>query len=291
MNKVCLHKNISKTELIYFEYLAIMLPILYGFYKNGILLYASHVINLFGIFRPLMFILIPFLISEVNEYFKRHKFILTNSSFYWTCVSLFIPPRMSLISYTIILIIAISLTYYRKLKINMPVLTKLIIVAFLLIVNQYNYSNILEATTKYSFSFLDLIFGRSIGGLCSTSLVYAFICYIILSIKGYYKKEIPAVFMITYFILAIIISLLTKNYNLFTNIAGIILAVSLFGTQNNTTPFMPKARIIYAVFLGFLTIILNLIFNNYEGIFIAIFLANFSVSYIDNLIYGINLKK
>ena len=72
MNKVYLHfhKNLKSILVCYF---CSLIPlVIYGIYKNGFLLYQKDYISILGLFRPLYFVLIPFL-------FNIHAVVNANS--------------------------------------------------------------------------------------------------------------------------------------------------------------------------------------------------------------------
>ena len=138
-----------------------------------------------------------------------------------------------------------------------------------LLFSKYSYLNILESKNIYSFNIFDMLFGRNIGGIASTNIIFGLIIYLLLCLFTNIKKEIPIVSYITYFITSLIIMLITSNVNydlLFSSTA--ILGFIFVATDSMTTPVKEKSIILYSIILGMLTSILSF-FLPYEAIFIV----------------------
>ena len=73
MNKVLLHQKINISKLLLISFSSIMILIIYGCFKNGILLYQKGLISFFMIFRPIYFVLIPLAISIFIKYLKTKR--------------------------------------------------------------------------------------------------------------------------------------------------------------------------------------------------------------------------
>ncbi len=286
-----LHSKYKQTNAIKYYFLSIVPLIFYGIYKNGILIYQKGLINLWEILIPLLYLLIPFIIKVIFDYVKAKKLEINFDTFFWTCLGLFIPPKTNILIYLIIVAIGIILDGYLKKKFNMAVLSKLCIVLILFFIGEYSYMNLLEQNQNYAFNFLDIFFGRAAGGLFSTSIIYAIVHLIILIASGIYKKSIPLWSILTYIILSLIRLLFIFDIELvFSNIAGIILSISIYGAQLNYTPYTNKAMILYSILLGIFSFIFC-IFLPYEGSFIAIFLLSIFYKYFDKFIISINSTK
>ena len=201
------------------------------------------------------------------------------------------PPQMSLLTYLILLLILIPLLNKIPAKFNKNVLAKLLIILFLIIFSHYTYFNLLEETTIYSFSFLDLFFGRAIGGISSTSFLGILICYFIFALSHYYKTEIPFLSFLTYLAFNFLTYLINGNFSsLYLGSATIMLAFVIYGSCPNYSPFMPKSRVIYSFCLGLFTFIFAKLINVYEGVFLALLLCSFLSPYFDKFIYALKNK-
>lgn len=286
-----LHSRYKQKNAIKYYFLSIVPLIFYGIYKNGFLIYKKGLINLFEIFVPLLYLIIPFVIKLLIDYKKGKKYQINFDTFFWTCLGLFIPPKTNILIYLIIVLISIILDNYLKKKFNTIVLSKLLIVLSLFLLGKYSYMNLLEQNQNYAFNFLDIFFGRATGGVFSTSIIYALVHLIVLSASGIYKKNIPIWSIITYVVLCLVRLLFIFDLELvFFNIAGIILAISIYGTKLNYTPYTKKAMIMYSILLGILSFIFC-IFLPYEGCFIAIFLLSLFYKYFDKFIIYLNSTK
>ncbi len=290
MNRVYNHINQDNKKSILKWLLAIIPLIVYGIYKNGILLYQKNLVNIYGVFRPLWFILIPFIINYIIHIIKDKKYNIDYNILSWLLVDIFMPPHMSLTIYGIIIGIMSILASFMPKNINWAVLTKIIIVLILMVLNKYTYYNYLELETSYSFSILDLLWGRSIGGVCSTSTIYGVVCYLVLLTNIYYKKEITIISTIIYSACSIIYFLICRDISIVTtNIAGVLIAFITIGSLPHYTPYLPKARVMYASLLGLFTFIINIWFP-YEGVFITLFVLSVIANKFDKIIYSIRSK-
>ena len=283
MNKVYNHtrKNINRITLIYL--LSLIPLILYGTYKNGLLLYLNKYVPFQGIFRPILFCLVPFGIYMLYSLIRERKLKLNIDAFYYTAIGIFMPPETSLLKYSIALLVLIPLIDLIPLEFNKGSFIKLILVlAIYFLLDNYTYWNILEKNHVYDFSFVDLAMGRSIGGLSSTSLLCAFITFIILCLSSNYKKSIAIITTLLYSICIFIFYFIEKDSTIFINFAGTITAFIIFGASFKHSSYTRIGKIIYSIFLVFLTIFLNSIFP-YEGAFIAIFSCSIISRAIDRI--------
>ena len=273
MNIVYDHKNINNKNILFRYFISLIPLILYGIYKNGLLLISS-----FGIkytLKSILIIILPLIINLLFNFLKEKKVNITYNTFYWACIGLFIPPSINMPIYTISLLIFNLLALFKAYKVNWPLIFKLCLILVLIIIDKYSYLNILETISQYSFSIIDYIFGRSVGGIASTSIIWAVTSYIILASSGYYKKDIPIIFATVYILLGIIRILFGVDfYTVFSNFGGIFIAVMIYGAHNIFSPYLPKARIVYSVLLAIISFFFSILFK-YEGVFISILLMNF----------------
>ncbi len=288
MNKIYIHSKQDMYKSIFKWIISIFPLLLYGIYKNGILLYNKGLISFGLVFRPLIFVLAPFIIYLLLNLIKEKKLKIDYLALSWLLIGFFTPPYMSITTYCLVVFVCVFISIFLPKKINWSLLAKLSLVIILLIYSAYNYQNLLEMETEYSFSYLDLLWGRSIGGVCSTSAIFAVVCFCILLTDPYYKKEIPIISSITYFILGALYYVIFHDLSLLTtNIAGVLLAFITLASIPNYAPYIVKARMIYAVSLAILTFIIN-IWIPYDGIFIALFITSIFTKYFDKMIISIH---
>ena len=137
MNKVYNHtrKNINRITLIYI--LSLIPLILYGTYKNGVLLYLNKYVPIYGIFRPILFCLVPFGIYMLYSLIKERKLKLNIDAFYYMAIGIFMPPETSLLKYSLALLVLIPLIDLIPLEFNKGSAIKLIlilVISFILII-------------------------------------------------------------------------------------------------------------------------------------------------------------
>ncbi|MBE6154220.1 MAG: hypothetical protein E7163_01415 [Firmicutes bacterium] len=284
MNKIpYLHYKKSKNNLINTYFIALIPLILFGIYKNGILLYRNDLINFKNIFIPIYFylisIIIGVLISLIYTEPKKENIL--------TCliISLTISINTNMIIYPILLFVSLFIAkyLYNKFGFNIMAFTRLLLILSLLI-NSYSYMNIAEKLNKFDYGMFDIFMGYGIGGIATTSLLFLIISFIILSLNKFYKKIIPIISSLTFITISFIYLFLFKDYQFINTILnGTIYFGFVFIATDVYTPNTQKGMIIYGIIIGFLTGIIS-IFNAYEASYMAILLASLSIPLINKIV-------
>lgn len=287
MNRIYINSKITIDKYI-LRYIYGLIPlIIYGIYKNGILLYNLNLINFLEIFKILYLLIISLIIYTIYCLIFKKKIKLNLEVLNILIIPLFVPPSVNILIYTITLFIGLILNHYlsKVLKYNNTTFMILFILLFLIIFKNYNYLNLAEATKSYSFSFLDLLFGRNTAGIASSSIIIGLLLIIYFSIFTIYKKEITLSSIISFILL---IGLL-NNFNIVNILNGnAILSLILIAPDMLSTPIKRNEKIIYGIIIGLLSAIFTQYIDNYCGSIIAILL----ISIIYNPIRKIdNLKK
>ena len=149
--------------------------ILFGFYKNGILVYKAFPNNIIMLLKPLVFPIISLLVTFIFNFIFEKKFRINDNIIYFLLLSMIIPINTSIIIFFVIILALNLLNYFVinkfNLSINYVVLFKIFIIAILILVNKYNYANNLEIVGKYSYNLMDIFIGRGISGVCSSSII------------------------------------------------------------------------------------------------------------------------
>ena len=280
-------KSNNSIKKISFIYLISLLPlILFGFYKNGINLYLKGLINIFNMFKPILFIIIGFIIGIIvniiyEKYIHKNKSKLIDiifSSFhpiYGILIACISSINTNLILFTIITFIVLFISKFLSLKINYIALTSLIIFFIMSMTNKFTFLNVYEASTNFNMNAIDYLFGKGSGGIFTTNILLLIVSYIILYNSKTYKKNIPIISTITFSILTIIYSILTNNIGnilnmLFTN--GILFSFVFIATDFISSSYTKNGIIIYSILVGILTFVLYLInpaLSSLGGILIA----------------------
>lgn len=253
------------------ENIIILIPFfLYGLYKNGILIYQRGFIDISLIFKNIYFLLISIVIKIIYDLIKNKKILLDYNLIYLILVSMIMPYNMNILVYTLILILTFISSNLLEKYIKFNKVCYMFIIIFLIngLISNFSFNNILEDNFSYSFSLFDILMGRSIGGISSTSILLSFIGYIYLINTLYYKKNIPLAINITYIILAFIYYLITNN-NIIVN-SELIFSSIFIATLPMYSPYKDIHQLIYGILIGIITFILYIMFNNIWVIYLSI---------------------
>ena len=286
-------KNILSISNITRNYIIALIPlVLYGFYKNGFIVYQKGFGSLVDLFSVALIPIISVLIAFLIEYlFSLKKFESSENSFlllYALIMSCVVNPNIHIGIYAIVLSIVLSLlklcTRTRNFKFNTISFGKLVFFAIFLILGTSSYLNVYEEQIPQALGFLDVLFGRSSGGLFSTSIILILIGYAFLAKTKLYKKEIPLYMLVTYSIISLSVSLIFGNNEVFMSLFnGMVFFSAVFiAPEIISSPYTKKGKIAYGVFLGALTSLCVIFIHEYIGVFIAILFASFLPKHIDS---------
>lgn len=251
-NKDNLKKDIIKNIIC-------LVPLyLYAIYKNGIILYNKNLINFFLIFK-----IVYFLILTLLAYILTNKILKKKITFDLTLLSLFVIPLFlpfntnPLVYFLIMFLFLLFRKYY-----NIAV----VILIFSLL---KNFSNPAEISNIYSFTIMDLLWGRNIGGIGSTSIIIGILIAIILTFTNNYKYLISASGISIF----VILSLIFKEYSFLTS-GNAILSLLLISNWSNKSPMLKKSMLIYGLAIGILGFIFMRFINVYYGMILSIAIAS-----------------
>lgn len=137
----------------------------------------------------------------------------------------------------------------------------------------------------------DLAIGRVGGTIGETSLIFLLLGGIYLIYREVISVRIPAYMLGT----VAISSLVLNNFNFTVMVyhlfaGGLILGAFFMATDYASSPITPKGQIIYAVLIGFITVIIRMFGGYNEGVSYAILLMNVAApiinKYTSPTIYG-----
>jgi len=285
-NRIMIHKK-SNSEKIILNYIIALIPlIIYGFYKNGIILFINNEIEFFEMFLPIIFPVLGLSIGILVTLIKSKKISINLNLLNGILVGMIIPINTSIWLFIIssfILLFEIS-NLENKININASCVVKLIIILIMFLFNNYSYQNKLELTPSYAFNFIDLLFGRQIGGVSTSSFIWVLVGFAFLATDYYYKKDIPVIAYISYVITLIISLLFTKDLSGTLNM--IISATPLFcfvfiASISEYSPYTKQGILIYSISVGVISAILSF-FVGLEASFIAVFILTLAKDLIDN---------
>ncbi len=263
-------KNLVSLNLI------LLVPFLiYGLYKNGYLIYMKGLISGYMLFKPLYLTLISFVIKGVVDLFIYKKVKIDYNLVYLTLVSLIMPYNINLLIYGITLFITYILTLFlsKHFKFNRVCFMYLILILVSFLFNDLSFLNPMEAKYTFSFSAIDILMGRSVGGISSTSIILSLLVFSYYTFNFYYKKDIPLFINLTYLLLTFIYFLFTKDNNFMIN-SEVIFGSVFVATLPMFSPGKRIFQILYGILIGLLTFALLFITGKIISIYLAIFITS-----------------
>jgi len=277
-NSILIHKNYDLSKM-YLKYFIALIPlIIYGFYKNGLLLYLDEGTTFLGMFKPILIPFLGFVGGILVNYIFNKKIDISKYSLYGVLVAMMMPISTNIILFfvSVVLLQIVSNYLETKISFNSICFTKLIIILLLLLFNLHEYANSIEVSNEYAFSFIDIIFGRTVSGISTSSIIWIIISFIYLSLDYYYKKEIPIYAISTYMVVTLISWLFLKDHNIIIN--NILSPNNLFAfifvaPISMYSSYTKKGKVLFGILIGFLTALFINIFSM-EAAVIAILLVS-----------------
>ena len=277
-------KIFAKNKLKYDSYLLIciytLIPlILFGFYKNGINLYFKGLVSIIYIVKPLIFPAISLIVGIIYLLIfkdKDHNKVLI---YYNLLISLCISINTNIWLYIglIVLLDLMYLLFLKKLNLNFVALSILIIGLVSYLIKDYSFYNHYEVIKNHSYSVIDFLIGRSIGGIATTNIMLLLINVFILSFLPYYKKDIAITGLIIYFVCSLWGFVLGYNINEIINLLcsySVIFSIIYIATINNYSPKKERNRYLYIALICVITFTLVYFFNNVFAAYISILCVN-----------------
>ncbi len=256
-------KNDLKSYVI--KYIICLLPLyIYGFYKNGILLYINDYSDILGMFK--IFYLV---ILSVLAYFITNKILKKEFRFDLIFLSLFLLPlfcpyNINLLVYFAVVFICLLLRKFYNVS---------LLIVFLSLLASFSVD--IDNTSKYFFTTWDLLWGRNIGGIGSTSIVLGLTIFIVLSLINNHKYfvSISGLFSL------IILSIVFKEYTFLTN-GNIILTLLFIASITDKSPVLKKNMVFYGLVIGALGFILCKFVSPYYGMALSTCIVSMVYEYI-----------
>ncbi len=283
-----MNKSNNSIKRITLTYIISLLPlILFGFYKNGISLYIKKYVNILEMFKPLVIILLGFLIGatvnviyekKINKNKDNIKDIIFSSlhPIYGILIGCISSINTNIILFSLVTFIILLISKFSKnTKINYITLTSLIIFFIMNIFGKFSFLNAYEVSNNFNMNAIDYLFGKGNGGIVTTNILLLIISYIILYNSNIYKRNIPIYSFISFLLLTIIYCFIKNDIGnimnmLFTN--GILFSFVYIASEPNSSSYTRLGSTIYGIIVGVLSFIFYLInpaLSSLGGIFIA----------------------
>lgn len=258
-------KNNLEKQIV--KFILCLIPLyLYGFYKNGILLFQKDFISFFSMFKIFYLLLINILIYTIIHLILKKKIHFNYHFLSIFIIPLFMPYNINYIIYFIIITIMYFIIIKKpKISINYVDLTIMIIY----LINKDSFLNPAEINKIYSFNYFDILWGRGVGSIGTSSIIISFIIFAILSFIIYYKYII----VISSFLGIILFSIIFNDFSILLN--SVLISSLLFILPwSSKSPIEIKWQIIYGFLAGVLAFFLTKYLNFYYGGLISIVFCN-----------------
>lgn len=256
---------------------------LFGWYKNGLLpvmegFYPkTHLV--FLLLYPTLGFFLGFLFDKL---FRRDA--TYNNRFFGVLLSFILPISTPIYVFLVwCFLLLLFNTFFIQKKdwdFNFVVFGYLLLVGYLYFTHQYQYSNALEESHLFVYSYLDGVFGYNVGGLFTSSVFLILLSFLFLSFDYYYKKEIPF-YSYGFYLLTLILYSFWKGdlrFILANMLSSTILFALVFlAPLSLFSPYTRKRKVLYSFFLGVFILPFSLYFSFFEGVYFSLILANFIV--------------
>lgn len=241
------------------KYILTFIPLyLLALYKNGYLLYIGGYISFIKIFKVLLLLIIGLLSYLFIHFFQKKKIKLDLKFQSLFIIPLFMPYNISFLYFTFLITIYNASERFK----NLPLLILLLSLFFF-------YQNPAEDLNVYVLNSWDKLWGRSIGGLGSSSTILAAFVFVILKYTNIYKSSIA----LESTCLFIILSILFHRFDLFYN-GTALLSLIVLAPWNNISPIQPKNQLIYSTIIPVIAFISSLFLNINISILVSISLIS-----------------
>ena len=263
MNVYIHDKNSLKTYII--KYIICLLPLyIYGFYKNGILLYINDYTNIFSMFKIFYLVILSIIAYFITNKILKKVFKIDLIFLSLFLIPLFCPVKINLLFYFSILFIFLLFRKFYNVALVILVLS-----LFTTFITGIDNSNL------YAFNLWDKIWGRNIGGIGSTSICLGLISFIVLSFINNHKFLVSLSSLCSFILLSIIF----QEYSLLLN-GNSILSILFIVSLPDKSPILKKNMIYYGFFVGVLGFIFCLFVNSYYGMILSIAIMSIFYEYI-----------
>ncbi len=274
MKKVYLRSDYN-VEKISLRILISLIPlILTGFYKNGIKLYSNNLVNIFGLFKPIIFTSLGFLIGAlVNIIYEKSikknednlKEIVFSSfhTIYGIIIASVISINTNILLFVLVTFIIFFISkFIKEAKFNVMAASALLIILIIHLTGDFTFLNAYESSKELSLSTIDYLIGMGSGGINTSYVLFLIISLIFLIKEDYYKRGIALFSTLVFSGLIVIYGVFNNQVglileNIFSN--GILFCYIYIATDSLSSSYTKKGQNVFGMLVGLLTFILFLI--------------------------------
>ncbi len=267
-----LHKKIwLKLPIRY--YIIMIFGLLFGLYKNGLLLvmngYSDKTVFIHLLLMPLSGFIMGLLYDKVghqNNYYP--------SSLYLLLLAMIMPLNLNIFIYLgLSCLFLVFLFFTSRWSYNLIAFVKVLSLVLVGSQSISLYYNALETSGAFNYNFLDTLIGFQPSAIYTSSFILGIFALIFLLFDYYYKKEIALSSLVSYLLTLLILALVKGNILIFISNAFnslIWFTLTLIGPLNSFSPVYRRTKIIYGGLIGILTVLFSSYLNYYDGAFLAI---------------------
>lgn len=284
--------------------LAMILPlIIYGIYKNGVYLYRNHLVNTFGMLKPLIIILggviVAGLINFLYEYFikkqqKGNVLDLLFSSFhieYAVLLGCVMSINVNLYLYFAVLACVTVASKFVGDKINTICLAFIIIYGISVALGDFVFANAYEISKTFSYELIDYLIGRNPGGMASTHIILLIVGLIGLSITNNNKTTISLTAIVTYLLITFVYAFFVHgNFLDIVTCNNFLFIAAFVATDSVTSCYTNRAMVISGFIIALLSFGVYFI-NPILAPIIAVLVTSVFTHILDEKIYLLTKNK
>lgn len=296
MNNVYVRSKKNIYQISITRILLLLPMILYGVYKNGLFLYINKYTNLYGLFRPLIFIfggafigamvnvIYELIFNKKNNNNPTIREILFSSFHieYGIILGCLVSINTNVLVFFLSVFGLLMVSKFFKNRVNIMCVIFITIYAIqTLVLQNFDYMNIYESNKLFEYNILDYIIGKNVGGIASTNILINLLVFVLLSVTNNTKTSIGILSMLTsLFLFSIYCMFANVNIgNVFFQY-GYIFIFTFVATDYVTSSYTILGMRIFGIVVGVLTFAFYFV-NPILAPFIAVLLTSFLNNLID----------
>ena len=193
MNNVYVRSKKNIYQISITRILLLLPMILYGVYKNGLFLYINKYTNLYGLFRPLIFIfggafigamvnvIYELIFNKKNNNNPTIREILFSSFHieYGIILGCLVSINTNVLVFFLSVFGLLMVSKFFKNRVNIMCVIFITIYAIqTLVLQNFDYMNIYESNKLFEYNILDYIIGKNVGGIASTNILINLLVFV-----------------------------------------------------------------------------------------------------------------